>query len=110
MVTYWEKCRLGNAQEETGQHRADKVVSSSGQGRDEAPKSHASGEVYGGFPKTIKQHVPISSWRRSQQEGRPATHIGLVRGNLHGDVSDIEDTQDGSKLVPSKTQVFFETA
>ena len=59
VVTYWEKCRLANAQEETGQRHTDKVVSNSGQDRDEAPKSHASGDVYGWFPKVIEQHVPI---------------------------------------------------
>lgn len=67
VATYWEKRGLANAQEETRQEGANKVVGSSSQGRDETPKAHADGEVYGGFSEMIKEHVPISPWRRSQQ-------------------------------------------
>ena len=61
VVTYREKCSLENAQEETGHHHVDKVVSNSDQDRDDAPKGHTSREVYRGFPEVIKKHVPIQS-------------------------------------------------
>jgi len=59
IVTYREKRALANAQEETRQKSADKVVGNSGQGGDEAPKDHANGEVYGRLPNIIEEHVPI---------------------------------------------------
>jgi len=71
MVAYWEKRGLANAQEETRQESAGKVVGGSSQGRNETPKGHANGEVYGGFPNMIEEHVPISLWRKSQQKVRP---------------------------------------
>jgi hypothetical protein len=61
MVAYWEKRALANAQEETRHESADKVVGSSSQDGDETPKGHADGEVYGGPPNMIEEHVPISS-------------------------------------------------
>lgn len=66
MVAYREKRALANAQEETRQESAGKVVGGSGQDGGETPKSHANGEVYGGFSNMIEEHVPISLWRRSQ--------------------------------------------
>ena len=64
--TYWKKRTLANTQEETGQESADKVVGNTGQDRDETPKDHTGGEVYGRFPNIIEEHVPISLRCRSQ--------------------------------------------
>ena len=103
MATYWEKRALANTQEETRQNSPAEVVGDSGHDRDETPKNHGSGEVYGGFPDVIEEHVPISLRCRSQQRVWPRSRMkGGVRGNLHGDVSDIEDTQNCSELVPSE--------
>ena len=103
MVTHREKRALANSQEETRQKSASKVVGDSGQDGDETPKDHTNGEIYGRFPNIIEEHVPFSMWRRGQQNVRPGPRVKDVRGNLHGDVPDIEDTQDGSELVSSET-------
>ena len=59
IVAYWEKRALANAQEETRQESADKVVGNSSQNRDETPKGHADGEIYGGFSNVVEEHVPV---------------------------------------------------
>jgi hypothetical protein len=37
----------------------DKGVSNSGQGGDGTSKGHSNGEVYGGFPNMIEEHIPV---------------------------------------------------
>ena len=69
VVAYWEKRALADAQEETCQESADKVVGGSSQDRDETPKRHANGEVYGGFSDMIEEHVPISLWVQKSAKG-----------------------------------------
>ena len=59
MAAYREKCTLENAQEDTHQESAGKVMGGSSQDRHEAPKGHENGEVYGGFSEMIEEHVPI---------------------------------------------------
>ena len=107
--TYREKCTLANTQEETCQESTDEVMSDSSQDRDETPKGHTSGEVYRRFPNIIEEHVPISSRRRSQQKIRSGSRTEDPRRNLHGNIPDIKDTQDGGELVPSEAQIFLKT-
>jgi hypothetical protein len=59
LATHREKHALANTQEEARQKSPDKVVGNSGQDRDEIPKGHANGEVYGGFPHTIDERIPV---------------------------------------------------
>ena len=107
--TYWVKCALANTQEEAGQESTGKVVGNSSQGRDETPKGHTSGEVYGRFPEMIEEHVSVSSWRGSQLSVRSRSRTKDVRWNLRGDISDVKNTQDGGELIPSEAQIFLET-
>ena len=105
---YREECALTNTQEETRRKDTDEIVGNSCQDRDETPKSHTNGEVYGGFPNMVEEHVPISLRCRSQQKVRSGSRTKGLRGNLHGNISDIEDTQDGCELVPGEAQIFLE--
>ena len=45
--------------DKAGQRSPDRVVSNSGQDRDGTPKGHSIGEVYGGFPSMIEEHIPV---------------------------------------------------
>ena len=107
--TYREKRALANAQEKTRQESTNKIVGSTSQDGDETPKGHTSGEVYGRFPDIIEEHVPISLWSRSQQKTQSMSRMERIRGNLHRDISDIEDTKDSGELVPNEAQIFLET-
>ena len=84
-------------------------MGSSSQDGDETPKGHTSGEVYRRFPDIIEEHVPISLRSRSQQKTQSISRMERIRGNLHRDISDIEDTKDSGELVPNEAQIFFET-
>ena len=110
VTTYRKKRALTNTQEETRQKSAGKAVGNSGQDRDETPKDRTGGEVDRGFPDTIEEHVPISLWPRIQQSVRSGSRTEGVRGNLRGDIPDVEDTQDGVELVIGEAQILFETA
>ena len=84
-------------------------MGNSGKNRDETPKGHTRRKVYRGFPEMIEEHVSVSSRRGSQRSvpSRPWTKD--VRGNLHGDISDIKNTKDRGELVSSEAQIFLET-
>ena len=110
VTTYRKKRTLANTQEETRQKNADKVVGGSDQDTHETPKDNTGGEVNGGFPEPVEEHVPISSLSRIQQTVRAGSRTKDIRGNLHGDIPDIEDTQNGVKLVISESQILLETA
>jgi hypothetical protein len=53
VLTHWE-----NAHSQAPK-KCDKAVGNSGQDRDEIPKGHANGEVYGGFPNMIEEYIPV---------------------------------------------------
>jgi hypothetical protein len=59
VMTHWKKRTLANTQEEARQKSPGKVAGDPSQDRDETPKDHANGEVYGGFPDTIEEHIPV---------------------------------------------------
>ena len=71
VTPYREKRTLAETQEETRQKSTNKVTGNSGQDRDETPKDHTSGEVYGGFPDIIEEHIPVSLRCGSQQRSDP---------------------------------------
>ena len=110
MTTYRKKRTFANAQEETRQKNADKIVGDSDQDRHETPKDYTGGEVDGGFPEPVEEYVPISALSRIQQTVRSGSRTKDIRGNLHSDIPDIEDTQSGVKLVISESQILLETA
>ena len=66
-MTYWEERALANTQEKTRQESADKIVGNTGQGRDETPKGHGDGKVYGRFSNMIEKHVPVSLWGQKKR-------------------------------------------
>jgi hypothetical protein len=51
--------KCANTQEKARQKSPDKVADNFSQDRDETSKGHANGEVYGGFPNTIEEHIPV---------------------------------------------------
>ena len=81
----------------------------SSQDRDKTPNSHTRGKVYRRFPEMIEEHVSVSSRRGSQRSVPSRSWTKDVRGNLHGDISDIKNTKDGGELVSSEAQIFLET-
>ena len=109
-TTYRKKRAVTNTQEETRQKSAGKAVGNSGQDRDETPKDRTGGEVDGGFPDMIEEHVPIPLWPGIQQSVRSGSRTEGVRGNLRGDIPGVEDTQDGVELLIGEAQILFETA
>ena len=48
--------------------------------RYKTPKDHADGEVYGGFPDMIEEHIPIVLRPGSQQE----SELGAKQGTYEG--------------------------
>jgi hypothetical protein len=91
VITHWEERAFVNTQEEAGQKSPGKVVSNSSQDRDETPKGHANRKVYGGFFNMIEEHIPVP--RGAEVSRRSArSEIKGVRRNLHGDISDVENT------------------
>ena len=57
----------------------------------------------------IEEHVSVASWRRIQQKARFGSRAKDVRGNLRGNIPNVEDTQSGVELAPSEAQIFLET-
>ena len=90
--THWKKRGFANPREEARQKSPNEVAGDSGQDGDWTPEGSCKREVDGGLLSMTEEHIPIPHGAKVSKKVRRRLEIKGVRRNLHGDVSDVENT------------------
>lgn len=82
------------------------LVCDTGQGGYHAPYDHAAREVYGRLPDPVQKHVPSQTCEHRRELWR----VGSLRGYLHENISDIENTEKRVELLAFEAKILLEPA